>query len=270
MAAASDAEGKILQRVKAVTPPGLDDGLELLRSMTVEVAAGEQIAAIGAAIGGPLDWRRGIVSQLHQSGWRDVPLKSIMEHAFKCPFIVDVDTNVAAFGEYQSYESPPSRMLYITLSTGMGGGLIVDGRIYRGMGDEHPEIGHQSIHYRCSHPEKVICECGAPDCLEAMVSGNGIRRVYGKRAQDLTPVEWDEVAFNLGQGFRNLATIYLPDEIILGGGVALGGGQYLVKAAIEVMQTHLRLVPAPKVRLSSLGYDTVLVGALWIARRGLD
>jgi predicted NBD/HSP70 family sugar kinase len=270
MAAASDAQGKILRRAKAPAPVALAEGLELLQSMTAELAAGEEIAAIGAAIGGPLDWRTGVVSPLHQPEWRQVPLKTRMEEAFHCPFYVDVDTNVAAFGEYRSCEDPPDRLLYITLSTGMGGGLIIEGRIYRGMRGEHPEIGHQSIHYRCSHPERVSCECGVPDCLEALVSGNGILRVYGKPAEDLDPNEWDEVAYNLGQGLRNLATIYLPDEIVLGGGVALGGGEEFIDRAVEVMEAYLRLVPSPPVRLSRLGYDTALVGALWAARLGLE
>ena len=225
MAAACDERGNILRRAKTPTPIALDEGLDTLKAMTRQVAAGETIAAMGAAIGGPMDWREGVVSPLHQPEWRKVPLKAHMAEIFGCPFYVDVDTNVAAFGEYQSQDDPPEKLLYITLSTGMGGGLIVDGRIYRGLRGEHPEIGHQSIHYRCTHPQRVSCECGAPDCLEALVSGNGIRRVYGKPAEELDPGEWEEVAYNLGQGLRNLATIYLPDEIVLGGGVALGGGE---------------------------------------------
>jgi len=269
-AAASDATGNILQRTISETPRSLEEGLERLKAMTTEVAAGERISAIGAAIGGPLDWRNGVVSPLHQPEWRDVPLKEIMESWFGCPFYVDVDTNVAALGEYRCSEGMTERLLYITLSTGMGGGLILWGRIYRGMKDGHPEIGHQSIHYRCAHPERILCECGAPDCLEALISGNGIRRVYGKPAEELIPAEWDEVAYNLGQGLRNLATIYLPDEIVLGGGVALGGGEAFISSAVGVMKEHLRLVSVPAVRLSRLGYDTALVGALWVARLGLD
>jgi predicted NBD/HSP70 family sugar kinase len=269
MAAAADGEGEILRRMRAETPLGLDEGLGLLQQLVTAVAEGEPIRAIGAAIGGPLDWRLGVVSPLHQPAWRDVPLKAIMEDAFGCPFFVDVDTNVAALGEYAAWQEPPSRLLYITLSTGMGGGFLIDGRIYRGMGEDHPEIGHQSVNYVCSHPEGIECECGLPDCLEALVSGNGIRRIYGKAAEDLDEGEWEEVAFNLGQGLRNLATIYLPDVIVLGGGVAIGGGERLLRAARGVMKDHLRLVPAPEVRLSRLGYDTALMGAIVVAMEGL-
>src|SRR5205085_8927766 len=100
MVAAADASGAILRRTRAPTPLGLDEGLELLNHMIAEVAAGESIAAIGAAIGGPLDAELGIVSPLHQPEWRAVPLKALIEQRWGCLFSVDVDTNVAAMGEY--------------------------------------------------------------------------------------------------------------------------------------------------------------------------
>ena len=114
------------------------------------------------------------------------------------------------------------------------------------------------------------CECGAPDCLEALVSGNGIRRIYHKPAEELSVAEWDEVAYNLGQGLRNLAVLYAPDLIRLGGGVAVGGGEAFIRQACLVMTDHLKLVPAPEVSLSRLGYDTALMGAIAVAIRGLE
>lgn len=270
LSAATDVEGNLLRCIRANTPEELDQGLILIKNMVAETAAGDEILAIGAAIGGPLDWQSGIVSPLHQPKWRNIPLKGIIESEFNCPFHVDVDTNVAAMGEYHAIQPKPKRMLYITISTGMGGGWIVDGEIYRGLDQAHPEIAHQAIPFRCAHPERVICECGLRDCLEALVSGNGIQRIYGKAAENLDPLEWDEIAFNLGQGLRNLATILLPDLIVLGGGVALGGGEHLLNRAVQVMSENLRLIPIPQVRTSELGYDTALVGATTIARTGLQ
>jgi glucokinase len=270
MVAAADEKGTILRRVRESTPPGLAEGLKLLHQMIGEVAQGEEIGGIGAAIGGPLAWEQGVVSPLHQPEWRDVPLKEIMEERWGCPFYVDVDTNVAALGEYRSLDKPPHMLLYLTVSTGMGGGFVVGGKLYRGMQGAHPEVGHQSINHRCMKPAGLHCECGAPDCLEALVSGNGIRRIYGKAAEDLNQEEWVEVAYNLGQGLRNLATIYLPDVIVLGGGVAVGGGERLLSQARQVMEDRLRLVPIPALRLSRLGYDTALLGAISIAIHGLE
>jgi predicted NBD/HSP70 family sugar kinase len=270
MVAAGDESGKILRRLRAKTSASLEADLACLHGMIAEVSAGEGILGMGAAIGGPLDWERGIVSPLHQPAWRDVPLKAIMETRWGCPFHVDVDTNVAAMGEYHATGMTARRFLYLTISTGMGGGFLLDGEIYRGWEGAHPEVGHQAIPFRCDNPAGVQCECGVPDCLEALVSGNGIRRIYGRPAEALDEAQWAEVAYNLGQGLRNLAVIYAPEVIRIGGGVAVGGGEVFIQQARQVMQAHLALVPAPEVSLSRLGYDTALLGALTIARLGLS
>lgn len=265
LVAAADPEGKILRQARTATSTRLAKDLENINRMIAEVASGEKILGMGAAIGGPLDWEKGIVSPLHQPDWRHVPLKAMMEEKWGCPFRVDVDTNVAAVGEYRWGGFPARRFLYLTLSTGMGGGFLTDGRIYRGQGGAHPEVGHQSIHFRCSNPAAVQCECGAPDCLEALVSGNGIRRIYGKPAESLSQEEWEEVAYNLGQGLRNMAALYAPDVIRIGGGVALGGGEKFIFTARAVMESNLKLVPPPQVELTHLGYDTALRGAIAMA-----
>ena len=265
MVASADREGNSLRRARTSTSTSLQTDLENINNMISEVAAGEEISGMGAAIGGPLDWERGIVSPLHQPAWRDVPLKAMMEAKWNCPFHVDVDTNVAAVGEYRWGHVSAERFLYLTLSTGMGGGFLVDGKIYRGQNGAHPEVGHQSIHFRCSNPSAVQCECGVPDCLEALISGNGIRRIYGKSAERLSSEEWYEVAYNLGQGLRNMAALYAPNLIRIGGGVAVGGGESFIRAAREVMAEHLKLIPAPEVELSHLGYDTALRGAIAMA-----
>jgi predicted NBD/HSP70 family sugar kinase len=269
LVAGADRDGEILERVQEPAPAGLQEGLDLLHEMIATVAGREPITAIGAAIGGPLDWEEGVVSPLHQPEWREVPLKDLMQARWGCPFSVDVDTNVAALGEYYFGEAEASRLLYLTVSTGMGGGFLVDGEIYRGAGGAHPEAAHQSIPCHCAHPERIECECGVPDCLEALVSGNAIRRIYGKPAERLGEEEWAEVAYNLGQGLRNLAALYVPELIVLGGGVAIGRGQKLVSAARTVMEEHLRIVPSPQVRLSRLGYDTALMGTITVAMHGI-
>ena len=267
MVAAADPETlQVLSVVKEATPSDLDDGLNLLHTLIGRVTHGTPVIGIAAAVGGPLDWQTGVVSPLHQPAWRNVPLARIMHDRWHVPFRCDVDTNVAALGEYYLGEYTESRLLYLTLSTGMGGGFIIDGKIYRGgLGGAHPEVGHQAIPFRCAHPERVQCDCGLSDCLEGLISGTAIRRIYGKPAENLEPAEWDEVAWNLGMGLRNMAAIYAPDVIVIGGGVAQQGEKLLAPAR-AVMTSHLKLVPAPRVMVSKLGYDTALRGALVLAR----
>ena len=270
LVASADDRGKLIKRIQNNTPSDFQEGINTLNQMIDAMTGGESPTAIGAAIGGPLDWKKGVVSPLHQPHWRDVPLKAMMEDRWGCPVFVDVDTNIAALGEYHFGNERARHFLYLTVSTGMGGGFLIDGQIYRGAGGGHPEVAHQSINYHCAHPKSIVCECGISDCLEALVSGNGIRRVYGKPAESLSEQEWDEVAHNLGQGLRNLAAIYLPDVIVLGGGVAVGRGQKLIAMAGKVMQAHIRILKTPEVRLSKLGYDTALLGAVAVAIHGIS
>ena len=261
LAAAAGPDGAPLRTLRRPTPSSLAEGLRLLTSMTRECAPGATIRSIGASIGGPLDWREGVVSPLHQPSWRAVPLKAIMEKEFRCPFAVDVDTNVAALGEWKARGRKPRRLLYLTISTGMGGGFVVDGQLFRGANGEHPEVAHQML----GNAATARCECGATGCLEELVSGNGIRRRFGKPAEALTDPEWTEVGRDLGQGLRNLITILAPDLIAVGGGVAIGAGEKLLGPAREAAAGSVKLVALPPVEPSILGYDTALRGALALA-----
>ena len=267
IAASADAHGRVIKRDRAPTPRPLDMGLALLDEMIHAVTDGAPIASIGAAIGGPLNWATGVVCPLHQPEWRDVPLKALMEKKFQCPFSLDVDANVAALAEYHHAEQKVPRLLYLTLSTGMGGGLVVDGQVYRGMNGEHPEVGHQSIPYRSAAGRTVACPCGSNGCLEALVSGSGIRRLYRKTPEELGKEEWEEVAWNLGQGLRNLAVIYLPDLIVVGGGVTFGARETMLTPAIQIMREHLKIVQHPRVIATELGEHNVLAGAILLALR---
>ncbi len=269
-AAAVTNTGAFVRRAQAATPLALEAGVELIWRLADDVLAGERPQAVGVSIGGPLDWRSGRVSPLHQPAWRDIPFRDMVAGRFGCPVYLDVDTNIAVAGEYLADPTRPQRLLYLTLSTGMGGGFLVGGRIYRGGDDAHPEVAHQAIPFRCRHPERVVCECGGEGCLEALISGNGIRRIYGVPAEELDPEAWSEVAYNLGQGLRNLTVICAPDVIVLAGSVALGGGAPLLAGALQVLHRNVRIVPIPQVRLSTLGPDSALIGAATVARLGYD
>lgn len=185
MAAAVDADMHMLRRCKEPTPEDLQAGLDQLHAMIGQVAGGDTIRGIGMAIGGPIDIAAGTVSPLNQPQWRDVPLRQILEERYGCPFHYGVDTDVAAVAEYYLAGLDVARFLYVTISTGVGGGFLLDGKVYRGVHGIHPEVGHQGVPARVKYPERVRCGCGNTDCLEALVSGSGIQRVYGKPPQEL-------------------------------------------------------------------------------------
>ena len=272
--ACADEKGNIIKKVKNDTPLGLDDGIAMIKNMVKEVSSSP--ASIGCACGGPLDWRSGIVSPLHQPKWRAVPLRQIMEKEFGCRFYVDVDTNVAALGEYFFGSAAAHKnFIYITLSTGMGAGKLQDGKICRGKG--HPEMAHQSFALSLKNAQasfvhdNYLCECGAKHCLETYVSGNAIRRIYGKPAEQITDDNViREIAQNFGEGLRNIAALYSPEAIIIGGGVAYGWGERLLAPAREVVSQNLKIVPVPKIKLASLGYNSALMGSIALAIHGED
>ncbi|HRU02064.1 MAG TPA: ROK family protein, partial [Victivallales bacterium] len=117
--------------------------------------------------------------------------------------------------------------------------------------------------------DKLKCECGVTDCLEALISGNGIKRIYGKSPENLSEYEWEEVAYNLGQGLRNMVVLYAPDIISLGGGISYYRGERLLLPAQKYMLEHIKLVKPPILRISPFGYETALLGAINIAINGL-
>jgi len=266
LAAAINANDEILTRERADTPISLEEGLELVKNLIRKVKGNNNILAIGASGGGPLNYKTGVVSPLNFPEWREIPLKEIIEKEFGVPFYIDVDTNVAALAEYNFSEEKWDRLLYVTLSTGVGGGLVVDGEIYRGGNGSHPEIGHQAAPYKLPVTGPISCFCGGTDCFEAIVSGTAIKKIYGKKAEELTESEWDQVIYNFGQGLRNVAAIYAPSIIVLGGGMALGGGDRLLNGVKTILEQNLKIVPVPRVAFSKLGYDTALWGALVLAR----
>jgi glucokinase len=261
--ATADERGHMVRRVQNPTPFDLQEGLELLKNMAREVAGNEKILAIGVSAGGPMDYKNGIISPLHQPQWRDVPLRQIFEDEFGAPLRVEVDTDAAALAEWNAGEKA-SRLLYVTLSTGCGAGFLMDGEIYRGADGVHPEYAHMTI---AADVSTHICECGAPGCLSQLVSGRGIEKIYGKSARDLDKSQWCEVGKHLGEGLRNWSAVLSPDVIVLGGGVAVGGADLLLRPAEKTMRDGLRLTPAPQIKLSRLGYDTALRGAVALAMR---
>lgn len=151
-------------------PQGADADYDLktVCSLARNLLAGEQPAAVGVSFGGPVDAGAGVVHLSHHvPGWEGKPLAEILEAEFGAPASIDNDGNVAALGEYRfgagrGFDS----LLYITVSTGVGGGWILDGQLWRGADGMAGEIGHVVI-----DPNGPVCVCGGRGCLERLASG---------------------------------------------------------------------------------------------------
>ncbi len=257
--AAADPGGRMVARELHPTPPGLDDGLALIAGLVRTIAAGRRITGVGVAIGGPIDAARGVVSPLHQPAWRQVPLGALIATWTGAPWRIEVDTDAAALAEHHRGGHRAGRLLYITVSTGVGGGFVIDGEVFRGAGGVHPEFAHQTV----PGGEEAVCACGATGCLEALICGPALRRRHGCDPAQLDDAAWRDAGRLLGRGLRNAATLLAPEVVSLGGGVVSGAGERLLAPAREELTRGLRLVPAPRLVASPLGYDSALHGA-WV------
>ncbi|MGH0037715.1 MAG: ROK family protein [Myxococcota bacterium] len=187
--ALGDARGGLHARHRRPTEPSGSPERDLARMIddarTLVSEAGlapGELAAVGLSVPGPIDLERGtLVNPPNLPGWGDVPIREAMESALGCPAHLENDANAAALAEWHFGAGQGSRhMVYLTMSTGVGGGLVLNGRIYRGVGVSAGEIGHIPIEW-----EGLPCACGQRGCLEAYVGGGSwIRRLAQRTPAD--------------------------------------------------------------------------------------
>jgi glucokinase len=250
------------------------------------------ISGIGIGCTGPIDPFTGVIGKVDfLPGWEGGNLADGLGRVFKVPVALENDADAAALG-VAGWGSGRGRQnfVYVTISTGIGGGIILDGKLYRGVDGAHPEIGHHVID--ASGP---LCFCGAHGCWERLASGPAMvdwlksqlpaqeRHSASPDAKDICEraVRGDVLcgravereAFYLGLGLANLITMFTPDAIALGGGVMKSAHLFLDRAR-EVIRQNCGLVPFEKTELllASLGPDTALAGAAraWFHRFGQD
>jgi glucokinase len=223
--------------------------------------------AVGIGFGGPVDWRGGCIARSHQiSGWSGVPLAE---------WAVDNDANVAALGEAHCGNGRGAgTVFYITLGSGVGGGLVVDGRIYHGARPGESEIGHLRldksgtlVEERCSGwavdrrvREAIALHPGSPLALSAGEARSGEARFLAAALE-----EGDAVAKAILSELADNLVMH-PERVVIGGGLALMG-EPLRSAVAEAMKAYLMEAfhPGPAVFLAGLREDAVPVGALLLA-----
>ena len=258
----ADKDGNILQKVRKPTESekGPRYAVQLLLEMVDEAIdlAGlrrEDISGIGVSCGGPLDTKTGIIySPPNLPGWDALPLKEMIESEFHIPTVIENDANASAlaearFGGGRGYDY----VLYMTMSTGIGGGIVANGEIYHGANDSAGEVGHQIL-----LPDGPLCGCGQYGCLEALCSGPAIARraqeaiidqphtkilaladgqIDRVRSEHVLQAAWDsdalaialveETAYYMGWGIANLVNILNP-QIVLLGTIAVAAGDLLL------------------------------------------
>jgi glucokinase len=291
-----DAEGRIVERGEVPTQAaeGLKPVLGRIVGLGKDLLARARMASvhverIGVGCAGPVDLKAGVVfNPPNLPGWTRVPLTERIEGALGVPTVLENDANAAALGEYRyGAGRGAGSIVYMTVSTGIGGGIILDGKVWHGLKDAAGEVGHMTV---C--PDGPVCGCGNRGCLEAMSSGPSIARrarqavAAGRpsalsRIRDPTSADvvrlaqegdsiasevWDEAVRYLGIGVAAVITILAPARVIIGGGVTRAG-DFLFEPLRAEVRRRVKLVPVESVPIlpATLGPDVGILGAAAVA-----
>ena len=295
-----DEEGSILARVKVPTPPTARGVVDAIAEAVREVAAGDRsIEAVGVGAAGYVDDKRATVLFAPNLDWRGEPLKDKVEQRVGLPVVVENDANAAAWGEYRFGAGQGHHdVVCITLGTGLGGGIIIGGKLYRGRFGVAGEFGHIRV-----VPDGLQCRCGRQGCWEQYASGSALVRYarqrvaadpenavrllrlgdgtpegvegqhVSKAAQEGDPVAIDsigELARWAGVGLADLTSLFDPSAFIIGGGVSDAGDVVLepIRESYRRWLVQARHRPHAQVLAAQLGGRAGLVGAADLARQG--
>ena len=297
LTAVTDAQGNILSRDHSVTPAAkgpeavIQSILESTgRALKQAGIAASDLAAIGVGAPGLSNPETGIVfTSPHLRGWKDVPLRDIIEQELGRKVFLINDANAAAIGELHFGGGRGARnFVYITISTGIGGGIIIDGKIYTGAIGTAGELGHMVI-----DDDGPSCSCGNRGCWETLASGTAIAREARRRIKegasssilgyadgDLEKVEAeiihkaaqdnDELAkelvartsYYIGVGLANLINIFNPEIIVIGGGLSNIGDMLLEPAFREAERRAFKQsYQAVRFARAELGRNSGVIGA---------
>ncbi len=286
--------GQILSRQESPTDAdSYANGLSTTTSMLRETArlAGVEITGIGIGSTGPVDPFTGRFGEVDfLPGWRGQNPVEDLARIFEVQVALENDADAAAMAEagWGAGENK-SRLIYVTVGTGIGGGIVFDGKLYRGVGGSHPEVGHQVI-----DPAGPLCSCGFHGCWESLAAGPAMvawvnanapedyphrDRLTAKRICQLAQEDdalarraVEREAYYLGLGLANLINLFTPDIIVLSGSV-MNSALLFLDGIRKVICRGCRFVPFEKTELAlaSLGEDTNLIGAarVWHDRFGL-
>lgn len=248
-----------------------EGGKEWMLGRIAEIVEGWQDKpdVCGVGFGGPVDFpSQKVTLSTHVGGWQSFDLPGWVRERFGVPVVMDNDANVGALGEGAFGAGQGcDPLFYMTLSTGIGGGIVGGGRVWRGADSYAGEIGHLTI-----RPDGPECLCGARGCFERMCCGLWLERDYGRAAKELVddPDFVSRYVVNLALGLKACVMLLNPARIVIGGGISKAGEKLFGPLRAELRRqvtswsrARLDVMPA------ALGDDSVLYGALLLARKEL-
>jgi len=291
-------DGTIVEELRVISPATDVDAIgAAIISVVTQLSSRHDVACVGVGAAGYIDKSRSTVMFAPNIAWREVNLKSTLEQAIGLPVVIENDANAAAWGEFAyGAGADVDDLLLVTVGTGVGGGIVLDGQLYRGAFGVGAEIGHMRV-----VPGGILCGCGNKGCLEQYGSGSALVRevrlaahggvpqasdlvaraggdpdkisgpLITEAARDGDPFAIDSLATLgtwLGEGIASLTAVLDPAVVAIGGGVADADDLLLepVRAAFRAQLTGRGHRPELEIRKASLGNRAGLVGAADLAR----
>jgi glucokinase len=263
-----DADGIILERARGATPESDDPEavFDALRKLVTAVLNRSTTtpSACGVGCGGPMEDFGTTVSPLNIRGWRRFPLRNRLEALTGLAVVVDNDAKALALGEgWRGAARGCTDYIAIVVSTGIGGGVVLDGRLLAGTGGNAGHIGHLVV-----EPDGRPCLCGGRGCLEAEASGTAIAAITGRSAADADAAMRRRCGTLVGRAVSSVANLLDLQLAVVAGSVALGFGADFFDAAQEEIRVRCGLEFSRPTRIlpGGLGADGPLVGAAAVAR----
>jgi glucokinase len=293
-----DEKGTILEELRVESPatdvPAIEAAIEKL---VTELRTRHPIEAVGVGAAGYIDKARAVVLFAPNLAWRDLDLKADLENSLGLPVVVENDANAAAWGEFQyGAGHDVDDLLLVTVGTGVGGGFVMDGSLYRGAFGVGAEIGHMRV-----VPGGILCGCGNRGCFEMYASGSALVRearaaahagsllaadlleraggdpdaitgplvTDAARAGDAFAIEQlASLGRWLGEGIASLAAVLDPAVVVIGGGVSAADELLLgpARATFETLLTGRGHRPMLEIRKARLGNRAGLIGAADLTR----
>ncbi|MDI6908936.1 ROK family glucokinase [Nocardioides sp.] len=294
-----DESGTILEELRVESPASDAEAIEeAIAGLVVELRSRHPIATVGVGAAGYVDKARAVVLFAPNVAWRNEDLKGELEKRIDLPVVIENDANAAAWGEF-TYGAghDADDLLLVTVGTGVGGGLVLDGEVYRGANGVGAEIGHMRV-----VPNGIRCGCGKHGCFEQYASGSALVRearaqamsgamiahgMFERAGGDISKItgpliteaarDGDEGARQqlaelgrwLGEGIASLTEILDPGVVVVGGGVSEADELLLepTRLAFSGQLVGRGFRPIPEIRRARLGNRAGLIGAADLSRR---
>jgi glucokinase len=277
--------------------------LQVVKTLLKQHGVGKQLVAIGVGVPGAINTQKGIITRSpNLPGWAGIPIRKILRYAFHVPTFLDNDANVACLGEkYFGAGRSFGNFVYITVSTGIGAGVVANGRLMHGVGGYAGEVGHVVV-----HPNGRECNCGKRGCLEAYASGTAMAKTAQERIRRLSRVQrkksmlarcleerqgkisaaniavaanagerlardiFEEAGHDLGLGLSSVIQLLNPEAIILGGSVTKAYPLFR-KAMTKALKENAWSVPLKECTIlrSPLGDEVADLGTIALVKENM-